>query len=333
MRDLRSSIDRCAAANGFSGVVRVDIGDETVAAAYGMADRAHGLENTVDTVFALASGAKSFTALAVMSLIEDGSLELDTPVRDLLGGDLPLIDDRVTVEHLLCHRSGIGDYFDEDDEGSITDYVMPVPVHELATTEDYLPVLDGHRTKFEPGAAFSYCNGGYVVLALIAERATTTPFADLVDRRVCQPAGMRDTAFRRTDELDGDTAIGYLRTDGLRTNVLHLPVLGSGDGGIYSTLGDVHRLWASFRSGDIVSTDTASAMMAPHDGRDDPDVAYGFGFWLRPSSNAVISEGYDAGVSFRSVMYTDRPIVHTVISNWSDGAWPMTRHIEAAVAG
>ena len=52
----------------------------------------------------------------------------------------------------------------------MNDYVLPVPVHELAATEDYLAVLDGHPTKFAPDERFAYCNGGYVVLALIAER-------------------------------------------------------------------------------------------------------------------------------------------------------------------
>ena len=75
-----------------------------LAKAYGMADRGHGIPNTVDTRFAIASGTKGLTALAVMSLVEDGTLELATPARSLLGDDLPLIDDDVTVEHLLAHR-------------------------------------------------------------------------------------------------------------------------------------------------------------------------------------------------------------------------------------
>jgi CubicO group peptidase (beta-lactamase class C family) len=152
-------------------VVRVDrSGDVELAKAYGLADRAHSIPNIVDTRFGVASGTKGFTALAVMSLIEDGSLDLATRARSVLGGDLPLIDDEVTVEHLLSHRSGIGDYFDEEAIDDITDYILPVPVHELATTEQYLAVLAGHPTLFPPGEGFAYCNGGYVVLALIAER-------------------------------------------------------------------------------------------------------------------------------------------------------------------
>ena len=87
--------------------------------------------NTVDTLFATASGTKGLTALTVMSLVERGELGLDTPARSVLGGDLALIDDRVTVEQLLAHRSGIGDYLDEDEVDDNNDYVLTVPVHEL----------------------------------------------------------------------------------------------------------------------------------------------------------------------------------------------------------
>ena len=60
---------------------------------------------------------KGLTALAVVSLIDDGTLDLTTTARSVLGDDLPLIDDGVTIEHLLAHRSGIGDYFDEEAHG------------------------------------------------------------------------------------------------------------------------------------------------------------------------------------------------------------------------
>ena len=154
----------------------------------------------------------------------------------------------MTIEHLLAHRSGIGDYLDEDaGDFELSDYLMPVPVHELATTEDYLAVLDGHPTKFAPEERFAYCNSGYVVLALIAERVSGVPFPDLVRERVCEPAGMRDTEFLRSDELPGSAALGYLEIDGVwRSNVFHLPVRGSGDGGIYTTVGDVSSLWKAF---------------------------------------------------------------------------------------
>ena len=239
---------------GLSGVIRVDLdGRLAVQRAYGLAHRGLGVPTTVDTQFAIASGSKGLTALTVMSLVEGGELGLDTTARSVLGADLPLIDDRVTVEQLLAHRSGIGDYLDEDELDDNNDYVLTVPVHELATTEQFLAVLDGHPMKFEPGERFNYCNGGYMVLALLAERASGVPFHDLVDQRVCRPAGMTDTSFLRSDELPGRAAVGYLDDEGLRTNVLHLPVRGNGDGGIYTTAADVHALWDALFAGRIVS--------------------------------------------------------------------------------
>src|SRR5215218_7549124 len=241
MDDVEESVDRVAAETGFSGVVRVDRGDGVeLAKAYGLADRGHQVAATVDTQFAIASGGKGLTALTVVSLIEASELDLATTARSVLGNDLPLIGDEVTIEQLLAHRSGIGDYVDEEAGNQINDYILSVPVHELATTEQLLQVLDGYPAKFPPGQRFSYCNGGFVLLALLAERASGTPFHDLVDELVCRPAGMEATAFLRLDKLPGDAAIGYLHADGLRSNVLHLPVRGTGDGGVFTTAADVH---------------------------------------------------------------------------------------------
>src|SRR5688500_4501505 len=109
MQSLQEAVDATATRTGFSGVARVDrFGETELCRAYGFADRAHLIPNTPDTAFAIASGSKGVTALAVMSLVERGMLELGTTARSLLGEDLPLIADDVTVEHLLAHRSGIG---------------------------------------------------------------------------------------------------------------------------------------------------------------------------------------------------------------------------------
>jgi CubicO group peptidase (beta-lactamase class C family) len=333
MQRWEDAVDSVAERTGFSGVVRVDrSGRIELAKAYGMADRGHHISNRIDTRFAIASGSKGLTALAVVGLIEDGSLDLTTTARSALGGDLPLIGDDVTIEHLLSHRSGIGDYLDEDAGHHITDYVMTVPVHELATTEQYLAVLGGHASVFPPGERFAYCNGGYVVLALIAERTSGAPFHELVRRRVCEPAGMSDTEFLRSDELPGRAALGYLTDDGSRTNVFHLPVRGSGDGGIYSTAADISSLWAAFFAGRIVSPEWVAEMVRPRSHEPRASMRYGLGFWIHPSRDAVTLEGSDAGVSFRSTYDPATMTTHTVISNTSGGAWPIVRLLDERLA-
>jgi CubicO group peptidase (beta-lactamase class C family) len=331
--DLESSVDRIAAATGFSGVVRVDRrGRVELSKAYGSAHRGWGIPNAVDTRFGIASGTKALTALSIMSLVDEGRLDLGTTARSVLGEDLPLIDDEVTVEHLLAHRSGIGDYFDEATIGSPTDYVLPVPVHRLATTPDYLPVLDGHVQQFPPGQRFAYNNGGFVVLALIAERADGMPFSEVVGKRVCEPAGMHDTGFLRSDEPGDRAALGYLDSEGLRTNVLHLPVRGSGDGGVYSTAGDIHALWSALYAGQIVPTGRVAEMVRPRSDVPSESLRYGLGFWLHPTGDAVILEGSDAGVSFRSEHDEATGVTSTVLANSTAGAWPVTARLGELLA-
>jgi len=320
-------IERIVAETGFAGVVRVDRGATTeFAAAYGLAHRGHGIANTVDTRFGIASGTKGLTALTVVSLIADGRLDLTTTARSVLGADLPLIDDHVTVEHLLAHRSGIGDYFDEESDKDVNDHILTIPLHELATTSAYLPAVDGFPTKFPPGARFSYCNGGYVVLALIAERVADKPFTELVRERVTEPAGMVDTAFLRSDEPDRRTALGYLAPTGLRTNVLHLPVAGSGDGGIYSTAADIHALWTALYAGRIVPKERVAEMTRPRPAK---KLRYGLGFWLHPTRDIALLIGFDAGVSFRTCHDPAQGLTCTVVSNTSSGAWPVAKALES----
>lgn len=329
MNAFAESLGCLASETGFSGIVRMDSGDDTeFCGVYGLAHRGFQIPITDDTQFAIASGGKGFTALAVVSLIVDGTLSLDTTARSVLGDDLPLIADDVTLEHLLSHRSGIGDYIDEEDEGQDSnDYVLVSPVHQLATTEAFLTEVDDHPTKFSAGERFSYCNGGYVVLAMIAERASGVGYHDLVNERVLAPAGLVDTAFLRSDEPSGRMALGYLHPDGLRTNVLHLPVRGNGDGGIYTTVADMHAFWNAFSDGRIVPEEWVAEMTRPHSEVPEDESRYGLGFWLAETGPGIKLVGGDVGVSFYSAHDPTTRSTLTVVSNTTDGAWPMVRHL------
>jgi CubicO group peptidase (beta-lactamase class C family) len=294
--ELARDLDRIAAETRFSGVVRVDEG---------------------------------LTALVVLRLVEDGALRLSTPARSVLGKDLPLVDDRVTVEHLLAHRSGIGDYLDEELDLDLSEYLLSVPVQRLATTEGYLEVLDGRPQKFAPGERFAYCNSGYVLLALIAERTASTPFHDLARDLVCAPAGMVDTAFLRSDELPGRAAVGYVQADGAwRTNVYHLPVCGTGDGGIYSTAADVATFWRALFAGSIVREETLAEMLEVRSATARADRGYGLGFWLPTGGRAALLVGSDSGVAFRSAHDPDRRATWTLLSNTREGARAIVARLE-----
>jgi hypothetical protein len=139
---------------------------------------------------------------------------------------------------------------------------------------------------------------------------------------------MRDTWFLRSDEPSGRAALGYLEDEGPRTNVFHLPVRGSGDGGIHSTAADFSAFWHALFGGRIVSTDRVAEMIRPRSDVPSESRRYGLGFWLHESSDAVMLEGSDAGVSFRSTHDPVTGTTATVLSNTTDGAWPIARFID-----
>lgn len=324
MRVETHLLDAAFEAGSFSGVVTIDVGPTRVLERCGgFLHRGLRVPMSGDVRVAIASGSKAFTALAIMRLVEDGVLTLDQRARELLGADLPEIDPAVTVEHLLTHTSGIGDYLDEAGGWEVSDHVLSLPVHLLTTAEAFLPMLDGHAQAFPPGARFAYNNGGYMVLAVILERATGQTYHEAVRRRVLDPAGTQRTGFLPLNELPADAAPGYLHDTGDLINTLHLPVLGNGDGGAFTTADDLHRFWLALLDGRIVSRASVDAMIRPRHDVPDEGLRYGMGFWLHETGPALVLEGYDAGASFRSTHLIDRQTTVSVLGNTSEGAWPV----------
>ena len=318
------ALDDAVAAQAFTGVVTVDVGDRRVLErCEGFVHRALGVPMTADARFGIASGSKAFTALAVMCLVEQGVLGLSDRVREWLGDDLPLVDDGVTIEHLLEHTSGIGDYLDEDGGWSPSQFVMMLPVHTLTTAQAFLPMLDGHAQRGEPGLRFTYCNSDYAVLAVVLERATGQGYHDVVRRLVLEPAGLEHTGFLPLNDLPGDVALGYLNPEGNLVNTLHLPVLAAGDGGAFTTATDLHRFWGALTAGQSVSPATLARMTAARHDVPEEGMRSAMGFWLHRSHPALIIEGYDAGVSFRSTHLDESRTTVSVLGNSSEGAWPV----------
>jgi CubicO group peptidase (beta-lactamase class C family) len=329
-----SSLDDAVAKHRFTGVAAIDVdGTRVFERCEGFLHRAFRVPMVAGARIAVASGGKAFTALAVMRLVEDGRLRLDQPVREILGRDLPLIDDAVTVEHLLTHTSGIGDYLDEDGDWDVADHVLTVPVHTLTTAEAFLPLLEGHAATLPPGERFAYCNSGYMVLAIVLERVTGEVYHDVVRHLVFDPAGLERTGFLPLNDLPEDAALGYLHDEGNLVNTLHLPILGNGDGGVFTTADDVHRFWLALLDGRIVSAETVEQMTRPRHDVPDEDMRYGMGLWLHRSGPALILEGYDAGASFRSTHIPATRTTVSVLGNSSEGAWPVIGALAEAIDG
>ncbi len=321
--ELKEQIRSKAAEVEFSGAVSVWSGEQVYEEAFGLRDRANELPVTNETRFGIASGTKGFTALAIGILIEEERLKLDTRVRSILEDRIENLHPEITVQQLLEHTSGIGDHYDEEEIGDgVDDFLLSIPVQNLYSPFDYVPLLEEKPQKFPPGEKACYSNGGYVTLSMIVETVASIPFHEFVEERIFGVAEMTRSGFFRSDSLPGNTALGYVSDkDRLKTNIFNLPIIGSGDGGAYSTASDIDRFWLNLKSGKILSLRTLAPFVKAQNCIDDD--WYGFGFWIDKDLNRIELFGHDAGVSFYSSTSRQFDETFTVISNTSTGAWPL----------
>ena len=221
--------------------------------AYGLASRAFAVPNTIATRFDVGSFNKDYTRLAIMQLLETDRLALSDTVGKYLP-DYP--NDRVrvevTIEQLLEHRSGLGDYFTRE--------YLETPMRVLREIDDYIPIWGPMPLEYEPGTREEYSNYGYTVLGAIIESITGMSYPEYVVQNIFDRAGMFDTGFFETDGIEPNVAVGYTYMDGmgrptetLRKNIYLEPVKGGPWGKSYSTARDLFRFFEAMFAGELVS--------------------------------------------------------------------------------
>jgi len=310
----------------FSGAILVcDHNEVIIEDCNGYADRANKRKINIDTRLAIASGTKMFTALGIMKLIELDRLKLDDKVFDIVPRSFPTYDKSVTIKHLLTHSSGIPDYYDEELMEAGVDIKLSIPNYDLNKPSDYLEIMPDKKMKFAPGKAFNYNNSAFVLLAVIIE-LLTGDYHLWIEKEVLQKARMISSGFFKMDQLPTNTAIGYLETDksSNKSNIYQLPIIGGGDGGMYTTVKDMDRFWDAFLEGEIVNSNIVKEMITPHS--HSSNLSYGLGVWLESNGESFdpILFGQDPGVSFVSGFQMLSNKKHTVISNTEKGAWGLS---------
>jgi len=330
--------------NDFSGVFSAsDAGGVIFKHTAGYRNHAEQLPNMPDTVFAVASGTKSFTGLAICKLIHEGKLSLEDKVWDLLTGrDLGKIDKRVTIHHLLTHTSGIGDYIDEEAEDSdaqLEELYAKYPCYLWTNMDYYLQMTTPLPPKFEPGERYAYSNSGYVLLGLVTEAVSGISYQQYVQDNIISPCGLARTGFYRMDALPANTALGYMEDEDsgeLRTNIFSVPIKGGSDGGIYTCAADMDKLWRAIFAGQILSDAMLQTFLAQHVVIDEEDgESYGLGVYRYnvDDKQAYFVVGGDNGVGFFSAYYPAAGIVVSALSNtgWINGTYDAISDILEAI--
>ena len=179
---LRARIEAPIEELGFSGVCLATVaGEPMFSYAVGFAHRGHRVLNTLSTRFAVASVTKVVTAVATLTLVDQGRLDLTTPLVELLPSDLlprdvsPLL----TTHHLLSHTSGIASYFDEEvqDWAPYLACWEVVPTYHVRSPRDLVPLFADKPALAAPGERFRYANANFILAGLVCEQVTGLPLS------------------------------------------------------------------------------------------------------------------------------------------------------------
>lgn len=316
----------------FSGVVSLaTLGDgPSIDLAFGFAERGHRVRNSVETRFAMASGCKAFTAVAVGLLMQDGKIGLDTPLAACVRSRQFHFGAAVTIGQLLNHTAGIPDYFSEESESDYAALFRERPNYRMTDVRDFLPLFENAPKKAPPGGSWLYCNAGFVLLGLVIEELTGRDFRAVIAERIFGPCGMTRSGYFAMDALPENTAIGYLSEDEAdpHTNIYSVGSIGGADGGAFTTVQDMRLFWTSLLAGRVLSRTWLDRFLAPsvQIGERDASWHYGRGVYLRQSGDSwiVSVEGRDPGASLESQVWQSEGVVLTVLSNTTDGAARIT---------
>lgn len=314
-------------------LVSID-GEAVIKEAMGESNINAHIANNIDTRFAMASGCKIFTAVAILKLVEMKKLLLEDSVKLLLPGCFPNMNNSVAVHHLLTHTSGFCDYFDEEtDTDGYAKVWESIPMYMMKAPRDFLRLLKNKKMEFEPGTRFKYNNGGFVILSMIIEKVSGMSFPCFIQKYVFDICEMKYSGYFSMDKLPLNTAIGY--TDNgegdLKSNIYSVPIIGGGDGGAYTTASDMYLFWNALLNRKILSDHSIQSMLTSQVKTGENGVAYGYGVWLDTCNEKVIKihvMGGDPGVSFRSAYYPQNKAICTVLCNRDAGSYAAFKVIE-----
>lgn len=348
-----TEIAALSAADNFSGVVRVERGDEVLMeSAHGLASRRWKVPVTARTRFDVASVTKLFTAVAVLQLVDAGALRLNESIHAYVDLTETTISPAVTLRHLLSHTAGIADDADEEAGESYEALWVDRPSYSVTQTADFLPQFVHKPALFQPGHGCRYCNVGYILCGLAIERVTGESYRHVVVRDVFGKAHMETAGFFDMREAEPDVAEGWepVRDEeggpvkGWRQNIYSYPPIGSPDGGAHATAADLTRFLTAVREGDLLSPASTNAFLSPHalhHKMTDPapgelaELHYALGPAVELTSDGTVrsiyKEGINIGASAIVRYYPTQEVTLAIVANSEGGVWAPLRSLDTVI--
>ena len=261
---------------------------------------------TSETPFLLGSISKSFTALAIMQLVETGQLDLDASISSHLDVFSDSPGAGITIRQLLSHTSGYSTLQGNDSHSADT------LTRQVGRIAQWAPT-------YLPGSRWAYSNANYYVLGALIEALSGQDCASYIETSIMAPIGM-DHSFVADGEHYEGIARGHTPWFGGKSPVLDgATARGSAPaGGIIATAGDVGLYLVMMMNGqdDIITAQSKAQMMRP---ASDVSPFYGFGWYIDPSDNTVWHTGLTPGVETLAIMSPNEQAASVVLINSSSG--------------
>lgn len=216
---------------GFSGSVLVaENGSIIYKRGIGYANKELHVTNIPETKHRIGSLTKQFTAMLILQLVEQNSLELDATINRYIPDYPRAGGDKITIHHLLTHSSGIPRF-------RLEKYRDPY------TTDELLDLWDDTGLDFEPGSQFTYSNPGYFLLGVIIERVTGKSYEQVLHEQILEPLGMKNSGYDRHNIILEHRSSGYIKRGASYENAGYTDMTVSyAAGAMYSTVEDMY-LW------------------------------------------------------------------------------------------
>ena len=271
--------------------------------AFGTADLENAVAATPETLIRTASVAKPITAVAAMTLVESGKLDLDVPVETYCA-PFPPKQWPITMRELLSHTSGIRHYNPGEMENT----------RHYRFMADGLAIFAGDPLLFKPGTGYQYSTYGYTVAGCAIEGVAGERFQDYVAAHVLRPAGMIHTFVDDSFEIVAHRARGYQKVDGqiknagLMDSSYKIP-----GGGYVSSAEDLVRFAQALLDGKLLKPATLAQMWTPtpQSGKD----PYGLGFAVLQGGKLVMHTGGQPGTSTILVIAPEQHLALAVLAN------------------
>ncbi|WP_327301452.1 serine hydrolase domain-containing protein [Streptomyces goshikiensis] len=258
---LTKALKNTLAVGAPGAMVRVTGSGAPLTQAEGVQDKTTGAAMDPNSRFRIGSVTKTFSAVVLLQLVDEGKLKLDDPVNTYLPGLLP--DDRITVRHLLTHRSGLADYTNAMFEHTVPGF--EAVRNKVFTYQELVALSLREPRTAQPGASYSYSNTNFVVVGMLIEKATGRTVAKEYERRIIKPLKLKNTSYvHPSTAIKGPHAHGYLHPDEagalLVDSTEQTVSWAQSAGAMISTTADLNTFMSGLLGGKLLSAGTMDAM-------------------------------------------------------------------------